>query len=100
LFRILALVQQAAIWIAREVFRKPGNRFPSALTDVGSPAGCGLFQPRKPLPKPGSIELVYGEHSHATLRAAGPADEPLSASMSGIGQGSIHDLDQRVIPGG
>jgi hypothetical protein len=34
------------------------------------------------------------------LRATGPADQPLSASMSSICQGRIDDVNQRVIPEG
>jgi hypothetical protein len=58
-----------------------------------------LLQNRKSGSQPGGIELIYGEHADAALRAAGSTDQPLSTPMSGVGQRGIHNLDQRVIPG-
>jgi hypothetical protein len=41
--------------------------------------------------------LVDGEHAGAALGAADTANQPRAASLEGIGQRCIHDLDELLV---
>jgi hypothetical protein len=98
LLSLFAFVQQACDRVAGEVMRQPGNRFPSALAHASGALWFASLQFGKSLPQSGSIELIDWKRSHAALRAAGTADEPLATSARSLGQRRIHDLNQRLIP--
>jgi hypothetical protein len=99
LFGVFAFVQQATGWITREILRQARSRFPSAFAHELCSLRRGLFKVRQSFSHPGSVELIYGKHSHAALRATGTAGEPLSASTRGVSQRGIHDLNQRLVAG-
>jgi len=46
----------------------------------------------------GRIELINGKDPHAALRAPWPADQPIAASSSSVGQCRIHDLNELRVP--
>jgi hypothetical protein len=66
------------------------------------PHPCGalrsaLFQFREAFAEPERIELTYGKHANAALRASGTACEPVAASTRSIGERSVHNLNQGLI---
>ncbi len=49
--------------------------------------------------QPHRIQLTYGKHTDATLRASRTTRQPLAAASRSLSQGGIHDLNERGIPG-
>ena len=48
----------------------------------------------QPLLQTGCIQLMDSENTHATWRATGLADQPISAAPGSVGQRSIENLHQ------
>lgn len=97
-FCLFAFVQPATRWITGKIFRRPGNRLPSAFAHAQSTLRRGLLQLSESFTQADGVDLIYGEHSYATLRATWTADEPLSAFTGNLSQRGIHYLDQHLIP--
>jgi hypothetical protein len=90
--RLLRWIQQPGRWIAWKTLREPLDRSPRTLAN-----GFGAFRITagklsQSLLKTGRIELMDGEDAHATLRATGPANQPLSAAPGGVRQRGVENL--------
>ncbi len=97
LFHLLPFAEHARFRIPRKLRRQTLHRSPGPLANAGRPLWVCLFKLRQPLLQPHLIQLIDGKHAHATLRASRTARQPLAAAPRGVGQSSVHDLNQRPI---
>ena len=87
-------IQQAGHRIARKVPGEALDRSPRPLANRPSTFRISVGQLPQSLMKTGRIQLVDGEDADAALRAAGLADQPISAAAGGVGQRGVEDLYQ------
>ncbi len=96
--RLRTFVKRARFRVPRKPLRQPRRRFPSPLANPRRPLRVRLFESGQPLLQPNRIQLVDGKHAHAALRASRSTRQPLAAAPRSLGQGSVHDPQQRRIP--
>lgn len=97
LFRLRTFVEHARLSIARKLRRQPLCRISRPQANTPRPLRVRLFKLSQPTLQPDRIQLIDGKHTHAALRASRTTHQPLAATARGIGQSSVHDLEQRPI---
>jgi hypothetical protein len=90
-------MQQAASRIPGELPCKPGNGIARAFSHSSATLRRSRFQICKSFPEPDSIELTYGKHANAALRATRTTGEPFAASARRVGKRGVHNLHQLLI---
>ncbi len=97
IFRLRSFVKHAGFCVTRKLRRQPLNRQPRPLANTERPLRVRLCEVGQPLLQPHRIQLIDGKHADAALRASRTTYQPFAATPRGIGQSSVHDLDQRAI---
>jgi len=97
LLRLRTFVEHARSRIARKLRRQSPNRISRPQANPARPLRIRLFKISEPLLQPDPIQLIDGKYTHTALRASRTTHQPLAATPRGIGQSTIHDLDQRPI---
>src|ERR1019366_6775441 len=97
LFRLRTFVEHSRFSVAGKLRRQPLNRISRPRSNTARLLRVRLFEVREPLLQSDRIQLINGKHTHAALRASRTTRQPLAATPRGLGQSSIHDLDQRAI---
>ena len=97
LFRLLPFAQHARFRIPGKLRRQSFHRSPGPLANSGRPLRVCFFKVGQPLLQPHRIQLIDGKHAHATLSTSRTAHQPLATAPRGVGQSSVHDLNQRPI---
>jgi hypothetical protein len=95
----LIVIQQAGGEIAGKIGRKARDGSMCPFEDAAGTLMIFLLEFGQAFSQADGVELINGKHTHATLRAARPASQPLAAFLEGIVQGRIHNLDQLLVPG-
>lgn len=90
----VGFIKDAGSWIAGEIHSKARNGLLSAGTNGGAAFRIAVGERHESIAQTGSVKLRDGEDADAALRTARRAFEPRARAASGVGNGSIDDLNK------
>lgn len=90
----LRLVQYSACRIARKLRRQSSHRVPGPFPHSSCALRRPLLQIVQSALQPPTIELIDRKRPNTTLRAPRPANQPLPAQASHVGQRRVHNLNE------
>jgi hypothetical protein len=95
----VVVIQQSGGDVAGKIGRESRDGSTCPFEDAIRTLRIFLFEVRQAFSQADGVELINGKHSHATLRAARPASQPLAALLESIVQCRIYNLDQLLVSG-